>query len=82
MKDPSKKRQLQLWADGPTVDAIYSYACERWGKAKVDADLTHIWDMRCIMGIHRQIPFDSMVSKNIGEVLWVAKHVCQLGVGG
>jgi hypothetical protein len=79
MKDPSKKRQLQLWADGDTVELIYDHACKRWGKAKVDADLTRIWDMRCIMGMHRQIPFGSMVSTNLAEVLWVAKHVCQLG---
>jgi len=79
MKPPSLKRQKELVADIRTINFIYSHACEVWGKEKVDQDLTRIWDMRCIMGMHNQIPFcGGLVSKNMGEVLWVAEELCYI----
>lgn len=39
-------------------------------------DISHIWDLRCMWGISRRVPFGSMVSQNMGEVLWVAVALC------
>jgi len=61
------------------VQRIYEAACEQWGKAKVDADHTRIWDLRCIWGMKRILPFGALMSQNLSEVLWVAEEVCGIG---
>ena len=72
----SKKRQRELTADGPQVNQIYEAACQQWGTEAVAADPTRIWDLRCIWGMKNVIPFGSLVSGNLAEVLWVAENVC------
>jgi len=74
----SKKRQRELIADKDTVQALYEGACERWGEEAVRKDMTRIWDLRCMWGMQNILPFDSMVSRTLSEVLWVAENVCNI----
>jgi len=74
----SKKRQKELITDKDTVQALYESACERWGEEAVRKDMTRIWDLRCMWGMQNILPFDSMVSRTLSEVLWVAENVCNI----
>jgi hypothetical protein len=74
----SQKRQRAIAADAPAIQRLYTAACQQWGQAAVDADHTRIWDLRCVWGMQRILPFGSLVSTNLGEVLWVAEHVLGL----
>lgn len=76
MKEPSKRRQAALVDDKEIVSTLYREACEKWGETTVRRDISHIWDLRCMWGISRRVPFGSMVSQNMGEVLWVAVALC------
>jgi hypothetical protein len=76
MSTPSLKRQRLLVEDAPTVRLLYNAACDRFGKDKVDADHTRLWDLRCMWGISGRIPFGAMVSTSLSELLWVAEQVC------
>ncbi len=80
MKEPSKKRQALLREDTHVVAMLYEHACQKWSKAAVDKDLTRLWDLRCIMGMHRQLPFGSTNFTNLGEMLWIAETGCGYGV--
>lgn len=71
----SKKRQAVISQDADTIRMIYDQACIRWGKEKVHKDLTRIWNMRCMLGMQNVVPFRSMNSQNLGEVLWVVENV-------
>lgn len=76
----SAKRARELIADKDVVMVLYRAACERFGKEKADRDLTTIWNMRCMWGMLGQLPFrGGMVSRNLGEVMHVAREVCGLG---
>jgi hypothetical protein len=79
MKVPSKKRQAELRGDDWIVEKLYKGACARFGKEVVDKDLTRIWDLRCIWGMHQTLPFDSTTFRSLGELLWIATEVCGLG---
>ena len=76
MRQISQKRQAELVDDAFIVRKLYAHACEQWGQEKVDADHTRLWDLRCIWGMKGILPFGSTVSKNLGEVLYVAETVC------
>lgn len=76
MSTPSLKRQKLLVDDAPAVRLLYNAACTRFGKDKVDADHTRLWDLRCAWGMQRIIPFGSMVSTSLSDLLWVAEQVC------
>ena len=79
MAQISKKRQAEISQDQHTIQRLYDHACQQWGVDKVQTDLTRIWDLRCIWGMKRVLPFGSMSCRNLGEVLWVARNVCGLG---
>ncbi len=74
----SQKRQKVITSDAATIRRIYDAACQQWGQDKVDADHTCIWDLRCIWGMHRVLPFGAIECHNLGEVLWVVENVCGL----
>jgi hypothetical protein len=74
----SQKRQREISADAHHVRLLYDAACREWGMDKVDADHTRIWDLRCIWGMKRKLPFGALVSTNLSEVLWVAENVCDI----
>jgi len=78
MSTPSKKRQVELEKDEHDVFRLYENACIQWGKEKVDKDHTRIWDLRCMYGMRNIIPFGSMVSKSLSDVLWVAENICDI----
>ncbi len=67
-----------ITADAPAIKRIYDAACQQWGRERVDADHTRIWDPRCIWGMKGILPFGGLVSMNLSEVLWVAESVCGL----
>lgn len=77
----SKKRQREL--DTPETRArvmrLYNGAIDRWGKEAVDKDLTRLWDLRCIWGMHRILPFGNTAFTSLDELLWVAESLCGLG---
>jgi len=75
----SKKRQIVLREDEFQVRNLYAHACQRWPKDVVDKDLTRLWDLRCIWGVQRVLPFGNTNFTNLGEMLWVAKEVCEFG---
>ena len=79
MRAPSKKKQADLRLDADVVARLYEQACSRWGKEEVDRDLTRLWDMRCILGMHRALPFGATRFTCLGELLWIAEDVCGLG---
>ena len=79
MRPPSKKRQAELRLDADCVAKLYEGACQRWGKDEVDKDLTRLWDLRCIQGMMKQLPFGSTRFHTLGEMLWVAEEVCGFG---
>jgi hypothetical protein len=79
MAEPSKKRQKELEADKGVVETLYKHACDKWGKIAVDRDLTRLWDMRCIWGMHRILPFGATTFTTLGELLWIAKNMCGYG---
>lgn len=73
------RRQL-LRADARVVRQLYDNACARFGTAEVARDLRFLWTMRCMMGVDGRLPFDGgMVSRTLGEVMYVAREVCGLG---
>lgn len=72
----SKKKQALLRTDELTVRNLYTLAVARFGQEAVDKDLTRLWDMRCILGMSRALPFGSTEFQNLGELLWIAKEVC------
>ena len=77
----SKKRQLELQADVDVVRVLYAAAVERFGQAKVDANLTYLWDLRCIWGMESKLPFRrGTVFQSQDEMLWVARELCGYGV--
>ena len=80
MGDPSKKRQAELRNDVHIVATLYEHACDKWGREAVDRDLTRLWDLRCMWGMHKILPFGSTCFRNLGELLWIAKTVCGLGL--
>lgn len=75
----SKKRQKVLREDEFQVRNLYAHACQRWTKKDVDQDLTRLWDLRCIWGMQKVLPFKSTNFTNLGELLWIAKEVCGFG---
>lgn len=76
-----KRRQAVIAQDEPIVWRIYEAACAQLGAAEVHRDLTRIWDQRCAWGIKGIVPFGSMHSQNMSEVLWVAESVCGIKRG-
>lgn len=77
MAQISKKRQTVLRNSEQIVRKIYEAACNRFGKEKVDNKGLHlIWDMRCIMGIQNQLPFNATEFKSAAELYWIATEVC------
>lgn len=74
----SKKRQRELAADKVIVQILYEGACKQWGEEAVQKDLTRIWDLRCMWGMQNVLPFNSMVSHTLSEVLWVAENICDI----
>lgn len=76
----SNVRKIELEADQEIVEYLYRKSCEQVGKAKVDRDLTHLWDLRCRLGISGKLPFGvgAMQCVNLEELLWVAQEVCGL----
>jgi len=76
MRPPSKKRQALLRNDAYIVHKLYAGAVARFGQEAVSKDLTRLWDLRCIWGMHRILLFGSTEFKNLGEMLWVAEEVC------
>ncbi len=78
MANISLKRQRAIIADASAIQKLYDAACQQLGQAKVDADHTRIWDLRCIWGVKGILPFGALVSTNLSEVLWVAESVCGL----
>lgn len=79
MANISMKRQKELRKDENTVRKLYENACNRWGKEEVNKDLTRLWDLRCIWGMQRMLPFTSTNFKDLGEMLWIAREVCKFG---
>lgn len=75
----SQKRQREISVDRDAIQRLYEAACSQWGQAAVDADHTRIWDLRCIWGMKRILPFGALFSDNLSEVLWVAEEVCGIG---
>lgn len=73
----SKKRQAELRQDETIVRDLHTKAIERFGADAVAKDLTRLWDLRCIMGMARTLPFGSTRFTNLGELLWIAKEVCR-----
>lgn len=78
MRPPSKKRQEELRKDQDVVYQLYQGAIVRFGKAVVDKNLTHLWDLRCIWGMLQILPFDSTRFHTLGEMLWIAEEICGL----
>lgn len=72
----SKKRQEALRNDAAVVRLLHKKAIERWGEDAVSRDLTRLWDLRCIWGMSKQLPFGTTEFKNLAEMLWIAKEVC------
>ena len=77
----SQRRKTALAADATIVRGLYAEACARWGKNATDQDLTRLWDLRCMKGMQDIIPFrGGMETHTLGELLYVAREVCGLGV--
>jgi len=75
----SLRRQRLLEADTHAVQTLIDAAYQQWGKEAVEKDHTRIWDLRCIWGMKRILPFNALVAQNISEILWVAESLCGLG---
>lgn len=67
---------MELRKDEETVRGLYAGAVQRFGQEAVDKDLTRLWDLRCIWGMHRILPFGSTNFSSLGEMLWIAEEVC------
>ena len=78
MRPPSKRRQVELALDEDIVHRLYIHACEQFGKAVVDKNLTHLWDLRCMWGMLQILSFDSTRFHTLGEMLWIAEEICGL----
>ena len=75
----SQQRMVALQVDTAQVTALYHRACVRFGAAQVQADLRLIWTWRCIQGMHGVVPFHALESRNLRELLYVARELCGLG---
>ena len=76
----SKRRQEEIKVDKGVVEFLYRSACNQHGKSAIDKDLTRLWDLRCSLGMSRDsmLPFGSTKFKNLEEMLWIVRNVCNL----
>ena len=71
----SKKRQETLKQDINIVRILYEAACKQFGAEKVHKDLTTLWDVRCMWGMKRILPFGHTEVTSLGELLFIAKEL-------
>lgn len=76
----SKKRKVELARDYDVVMSLYQHACDEFGKAATDKDLTRVWDLRCMWGMKRILPFGSTTFTSLGELWYVMTDVCGLPI--
>ena len=72
----SQKRQRELLTPGnlAEVRVLYQAACERFGAEKVQKDHTCVWDLRCMWGMSRRLPFGATAFTNLSELLWLLER--------
>ena len=73
-----RTRALDTPEEAATVRLLYDAACARWGRARVHASPSMVWTLRVMEAITDALPWDATVSREAGELLWVARCVLRV----